>query len=256
MFAAGGRALHLFQHGSGALAQDWLAWPLLGPQADDLLAMGRAIVGDASDPFATWFGARARLADDWLRATDSVQHVILGAGLDSSAWRSPDGPTVFEVDHPATQEWKRSRVAALDLRGEPVWVPVDFEEQHLGEALARAGVRDDGRVFVSWLGVIPYLTEDAAASTLRELPPCSLAVSYVIPETSWDDPVRTIGATVRAIAADAGEPWISLMTPDELSSLLVGEGFDVSEDVGPSDIAPRYGLPALNYERMMLARKR
>ena len=172
-----------------------------------------------------------------------MQHVILGAGLDSSAWRSTDSRSVFEVDHPATQEWKRSRVEALELRGGPAWVPVDFEEQRLGDALSSAGVRDDGRVFVSWHGVVPYLSADAVKSTLHELPPCSLAVAYVPPEPCWDDAVRSIGAKVQAVAADTGEPWISLLTPEEFSYLLVGAGFEVAEisarPTSPFDMACR-----------------
>jgi O-methyltransferase involved in polyketide biosynthesis len=74
-----------------------------------------AAFGDAADPFTTWVTARSRITEDWLGSSAAEQYVILGAGLDSFAWRQQGAVRVFEVDHPATQAWKRSRVQALAL---------------------------------------------------------------------------------------------------------------------------------------------
>ncbi len=82
--------------------------------------------------------------------------MILGAGLDAFAWRQSGNVRVFEVDHPDTQAWKKQRAVTVGLRSPPqlVWVPVDFERQRVGSALAAAGLDGTSGVFVSWLGVI------------------------------------------------------------------------------------------------------
>lgn len=172
MMAALGRAGHMVHYGPRALLCDWLAWPLIGADAEAMLADLRPAVGDLEAPFAAWFAARSRLAEDWLAASGSEQYVILGAGVDTFAWRQSGNVRVFEVDHPDTQAWKKQRAVTVGLRSPPqlVWVPVDFERQRVGSALAAAGLDGTSGVFVSWLGVIPYLTRDAILQTLRELP--------------------------------------------------------------------------------------
>ena len=256
MTAAMGRAAHLIHYGPRALLADWLAWPLVGANAEAILAGYRALMGDQEVPFATWFGARSRLTEDWLAVSGAEQHVILGAGLDSFAWRQSGIVRVFEVDHPSTQAWKRERVATIGLPmpAALVWVPIDFEHQRLRPALAEVGLDASNGVFVSWQGVVPYLTRDVIAQMLRELPRCSLAVGYVPPEADRDEDARRLGAVVEASVREMGEPWLTLATPTEFAALLSDSGFTVFEDVGAHDIQIRYGLPALNYERMALAR--
>ena len=255
--AAVARAVHLFRHGPRALLADWLAWPFVGSAAEAIAAGSPAVLGDLQEPFMTWFAARSRLTEDWLAASKARQYVILGAGLDSFAWRQQAQVRVFEVDRPATQAWKTVRVEALGLHvpEELVWVPLDFEQQRLGEALTDAGVDRGEELFVSWLGVIPYLTEDAIAATLRQLPPCRLTVAYVPPENSWDAEARPLGAMFQSQVRDLGEPWVSLLTPDQLATVLADAGFSVVEDLGASDIQDRYGLPAVHHERIAIARK-
>ena len=86
---------------------------------------------------------RSRYAEDRLATGAFAQYVILGAGLDSFAWRRPDllrSLKVFEIDHPASQAWKLERVRdlALPLSDSQVFVPVDFEaEPPLCQAVVR-----------------------------------------------------------------------------------------------------------------------
>ena len=121
---------------------------------------------------------------------------------------------------------------AIGVPRELVWVPVDFEEESIADGLARGGV-DSGNTFVSWLGVVPYLSFDAIRTTLRGLPPCSLAVSYSVPEETWPEPVRLASQKFGAIAQAAGEPPVSRFAPEQFASLLASCGFTVVEDVGP-----------------------
>jgi methyltransferase (TIGR00027 family) len=255
--AAVARAMHLFHHGPRALLVDWLAWPLVGDAAEAVAAAGSSVLGDLRLPFTTWFAARSRISEDWLMSSKAEQYVILGAGLDSFAWRQEGNVRAFEVDRPSGQGWKAARVAALGLPvpEELVWVPVDFEQRHLDEALAGAGLDEAAAVFVSWLGVTPYLTTDAIAATLWELPPCLLAVTYVPPEDKWDSSARALGATFQSQVRELGEPWLSLLTRDQFAAVLAEAGFSVVEDLGAGDVEGRYGLPAVHHERIAIARK-
>jgi O-methyltransferase involved in polyketide biosynthesis len=64
-----------------------------------------------------------------------------------------------------------------------------------------------------------------------------------------------ICSRVEGIVREAGEPWVTLPTRNEFAALLAKGGFTVIEDVGAHDIDTRYGIPAVNFERMALARK-
>jgi methyltransferase (TIGR00027 family) len=143
MIAAMARASHLLHYGPRALLADWLAWPLAGADAEAILAKRRELPGNLDEvPICVWLAARSRLAEDWLTISGAEQYVILGAGLDSFAWRQPGRVRVFEVDQPSMQAWKRERVAALGMPtpAELVWTPVDFEQRQLGTALSQAGL--------------------------------------------------------------------------------------------------------------------
>ncbi len=118
---------------------------------------------------------RSRFAEDCLEAAFERgvrQYVILGAGLDTFAWRQPawaSGLRIFEVDQAGSQQDKQDRVARAGLAAPPnlVFVPVDFETEPLGQCLSGAGVDLRAPVFFSWLGVTPYLDEAAIDDVLR-----------------------------------------------------------------------------------------
>jgi methyltransferase (TIGR00027 family) len=256
MMVATLRGWHLLTAGADAVGPDWLAWPLVGGAAEQTMAMLLPILADAADGFPTWLSARAQVTEDWLVESGARQMVILGAGLDTYAWRSGSGVRVFEVDHPATQQWKRERVAALSLRQPETltWVPVDFEEQSLAQELSGAGLSRDN-TFVSWLGVVHYLTHDAIVATLRALPPCTLAVNYMPPRQNWPADALAFGDRAEATARSVGEAWLSYYRPADLAALLATCGFVVSEEFGPEDVEPRYGRRAISCERVALAHK-
>jgi methyltransferase (TIGR00027 family) len=258
MMTAAGRGWHLFSHGPRAVLVDWLAWPLIGSPAEALMAGIRTAFGDVTGRAATWIAARSRITEDWLAASGAEQYVILGAGLDSFAWRQRGGVRVFEIDQPATQAWKRARLEALGIPvpSELVWVPVDFEVESVAAGFDGVGLRS-GPTFVSWVGVVHYLSLEAIAATLRGLPPCSLAVTYITPVDTWQGDIGAASKTFQAMALQAGEPLVSMLTPDEIAGVLADAGFAVVEDVGPEDVEARYGLPALSIanERIALATK-
>ncbi|HJR89808.1 MAG TPA: class I SAM-dependent methyltransferase [Aeromicrobium sp.] len=259
MMAACGRGWHLMAHGHGAALKDWLAWPLVGPAADQLMgqlnaAMGRETVG----PAAAWVAIRARLVEDWLAESGASHYVILGAGLDSYAWRQDGNRTVIEIDHPASQQWKRERLEALVLDVPPahVWAPCDFERESVADVLGRIDLGRD-LPFISWIAVTPYLTPEAITATLRALPPCTLAVSYCLPEDDWTGPGTDPSKMFKAMTAQRGEALVTAYSPTGFADVLRDCGFEPIHDVGPEDSLKDFGVEAfsLGFERLALARK-
>ena len=196
--------------------------------------------------------ARSRVAEDALGAAVSAgvrQYVVLGAGLDTFAYRNPypaDRLTVFEVDHPATQAFKRGQLerARIALPASLRFVPVDFESERLPERLASAGFRATEPAFFSWLGVSMYLTRAAIAATLgyvASLPQGSgIVFDYAVPPERLPLVRRlAIRALLRRVAA-AGEPWKTFFEPRELAAELHDLGFRELADLGSEELNARF----------------
>ena len=132
---------------------------------------------------------RSRHPEDRLSECDYDQYVILGAGLDSFAWRHPEAVGalgVFEVDHPASQAWKRERAAAIGLPIRPghVFAPVDFEAQTLREALDAAKFDWSRKALFAWVGTTMYLTRARAARRRASHPRVSRPSFELAPKPS------------------------------------------------------------------------
>ena len=232
---------------------DYLALGLAGPDGQVLLARLRAEVPRTHLlAFSRWICVRARYAEDAVEqaAADGLgQYVILGAGLDSFAYRRADllaRLRVFEVDHPATQEWKRRRLTALGvaLPAGLVFAPVDFERQTLREGLERAGFDFGLPTIFSWIGVTMYLTLDAIHATLATVARCGagsrLVLTYNQPPTALTGATAQIAATFAGLAAELGEPFVSRFTPAEIARLLHEHGFGDITDFGPDEARAAY----------------
>jgi methyltransferase (TIGR00027 family) len=183
------------------------------------------------------FVLRSRFAEDELAVATArgvCQYVILGAGLDTFAYRQPSHAgalDIFEVDHPATQAWKRESLAVADiaLPTNLRWAPVDFERQTLPEQLAAAGFDAARPAFFSWLGVLQYLTLPAIDDTLRfvaGLPsPSIVALTFALADDALSDDDRREKHQVMQMTKGLGEPWLTFFRPDELRERLHGLGF-------------------------------
>lgn len=235
------------------ILHDPFALPILGPGGEAEL---RAALPLYQAPYPRAMRAsmvlRSRYADDrFYEATRRGvrQYVVLGAGLDTFAYRNqyPDHMLrVFEIDHPATQAWKRARLREMHIPipASLTFAPVDFERQSLAEELARAGFRRDQPAFFSWLGVSMYLTEGAVMETLRYVaslaPGSEIVFDFTVP-VSTSSPARQAG---RAAAADyvarLGEPWITFFEPQELVQRLGSTGFSDATLLGPQEAHRRY----------------
>ncbi|WP_022719635.1 class I SAM-dependent methyltransferase [Rhodopseudomonas sp. B29] len=246
--AASLRAAHQIVDG-GLIFSDPLALRILGADADQL----RAEADEPGRQRLRWFIAmRSRLAEDLLTAAAArgvAQLVVLGAGLDTYAYRSPiaDRLTVFEVDHPATQQWKRDQLARAGIAAPATlrYVPVDFERDMLADRLLEAGHDPDRPTFFTWLGVVPYLTEDAIFATLRfiaGLPGgAEVVFDYSAPaEAIASQDGRAARAALEARVAAAGERLLSHFQPADLAAKLAQIGFVTTDDYDSGRLAARY----------------
>ena len=205
-----------------------------------------------SDILRAFIAARSRYAEDILGEAvrrGLRQYVILGAGLDTFAYRNPYKQTrlrVFEVDHPATQSWKRAQLeaAGIFIPATLTFVPVDFETQAMANGLRHANFDHGEPAFFSWLGVTPYLTGEAIASTLKfiaNLKTGSCVVfDYVISPSLLNPQQRSAFDDLSKRVAMAGEPWQTFFDPSSLAADLKAFGFAEALDLGPDEINARY----------------
>ncbi len=250
--AAAARAAHLIVNREPVIFADDLAATLLGEQAEEFISYHRLhgthlVLSSARAQVV----CRSRFTEDHLAACagDGVsQYVILGAGLDSFAYRTArtaDGPDrIFEVDHPGTQDWKREHLAAAGI-GEPgrvSFVPVDFERDSLAGRLGQAGFDPARPALISWLGVTMYLTGAAISQTLAEIggfaPGTQLITDYMLPPGLRDEAGATYAGLVAPAAAERGEPWLTFLAPGDMTALLEGYGFGLIEHVQQRDSIP------------------
>jgi methyltransferase (TIGR00027 family) len=265
------RALHVHNDAPPHVLEDEVGLKLLAPEP------GWRKRGDMDPqftrPFRASIVARARFIEDLVieqAARGLSQYVILGAGLDSFAQRRPDvaaGMTVFEVDQPGAQAWKRQRLEELGF-GVPQWlrfVPVDFEaRESWQDALVAAGF-DKGRpAIVVSTGVSMYLSKEANAATLRQVaslaPGSMLAMTFLLPLEMADPDVRPGLEMAEKGARASGTPFISFFTPPEILALARESGFRDAQHISADMLTGRYfsgradGLrPPRNAEELLVA---
>jgi methyltransferase (TIGR00027 family) len=247
--AATHRAAHqILEH--GRIFADPLALPILG-QSPSAVARD-AEAHPTRRGMRAFIAARSHFAETRLKTGVAergvTQLVVLGAGLDTFAYRNPlaDRLRVFEVDHPATQAWKRHRLsdAGIAIPASVVYAPVDFERDALLDGLAAAGFDPTRRTFFMWLGVVPYLTTDAIRATLGAIAGLPGGAEVVF---DYADPPGALTPEARGAHQERadrvvalGEPWLSYFEPPVLHALLGDLGFTGIEDLGPPALAARY----------------
>ena len=233
----------------GRIFADPLALTILGADAQTIAQ--QAEEKPSGRRMRLFIAVRACFAEDALAAafeSGTRQAVVLGAGLDTYAYRNPFGDRlrVFEVGHPATQAWKRQLLenAAIPLPGSLTFVPVDFERETLARRLAAAGFDRTQQTFFTWLGVVPYLKQEAVWSTLAftaSLPNGAHVVfDYADPPASLPTEMRASHESRARRVAALGEAWVTYFEPERLHAELVELGFAEIEDLGPAQIVSRY----------------
>jgi methyltransferase (TIGR00027 family) len=234
----------------GAILSDPFAVKILSEDEKDILQFANA------HPLASigrlFSAARSRIAEDALSGAVERgirQIVILGAGLDTFALRNPYGARqirIYEVDHPATQEWKRQRLADAQL-AVPPWldfVPVDFESDELGKMLAGAGFQQNSPAFFTWLGVVPYLTQDAIDRTLDYIAliqDSEVVFDYMEPPQAFSEQVKEFVTKRTEQLEKMNERSVGRFEPAGIAAILRSHGFADIEDVNFQEIRSRFG---------------
>jgi methyltransferase (TIGR00027 family) len=247
--AAGHRAAHqVLEH--GMIFSDPLALAILGQDAEEAIAVARE--APERRPLRLFIAMRSRFAEDSARRAinEGVRQILmLGAGLDTFAYRlePPHDLRMFELDHPATQRDKRRRLAEARI-AEPAhvhYVGHDFERGSMTEALEAAGFDPDRRTFVLWLGVTPYLTEDAVFAALGELVNLSGGVRVVFdyanpPDRITETATRNFHEQMAERVAASGEPFRCYLDTAALHDRARNLGFAEIEDLDRAALVERY----------------
>jgi methyltransferase (TIGR00027 family) len=188
-------------------------------------------------PLRAVFIMRSRFTEDCLAESlvrGVRQYVILGAGLDTFAYRQPawgNSLRIYEVDHPASQEWKRERLegAKVMIPGNLIFAPIDFETTSLREGLSSAGFDSSAPSFFSLLGVSQYLTAEAIESIFGFVQSLAqgteLVFEFIVPADLMPANEASVFGALASFAADRGEPWLTRLRPEELKSRLTALGF-------------------------------
>jgi methyltransferase (TIGR00027 family) len=250
------RAAHQLLDGRPLILDDPLALRILG---DDAANNIRKTVERHQNPRGMALRAhvvlRSRFCEEQL--AEAVKrgvrrYLILGAGFDTFALRQPRWARaleIVEIDHPATQAEKRSRMtgAGLATPDNLRFIPLDFRRESLTEALERNNIRADSPAFFSWLGVTMYLDRETIEATLRSMAAfpsgSGVALSFMQPLDPGCDGERL--ALARRVAENS-EPFVSFFTPPDIEAVVRQAGFDLVHFLTVEEIGRRYfsGRPA------------
>ncbi|MDO9263361.1 MAG: class I SAM-dependent methyltransferase [Desulfosalsimonadaceae bacterium] len=215
---------------------------------------GTRIIYSGLDPIRRQIVARARYAEDKLEAAAAAginQYVIIGAGFDSFAFRRTDltgnNLSVFELDHPASQRAKKSRLRKLRLAlpEKHEFVGIDFESEGLCEALADSSFSRKHPAFFSWLGTVHYLTPQAVIATLNAIAACAgrgseLVLDYSGPEGLAAASDQKMVKQLKRYTDRRGEPMLSTFEPQQFRQIVSQAGFQLLETISPEEQASRY----------------
>ena len=230
--------------------EDPMALSIIGTQgASDIRSKSRKFKTKLHSYLRAIVVARSRFVEDELSVAIKRgvrQYVILGAGLDTFAYRNPYSAKdlrVFEVDHPATQQWKRQQLNATGIRTPETlaFVPIDFKSQSLVGELLKAGFRTGEPSLFSWLGVTMYLMRDTMRATMEQISSSvpsgsEIVFDYVGPPCSQKFLRRLVFRLLSNKVGKAGESWKSFFDPNSLVMDLKAIGFTQAEDIGPEKI--------------------
>jgi methyltransferase (TIGR00027 family) len=234
------RAAHqVLDHGS--ILYDPFAMKILREDEKDVLQFANAHpLASIGRLFTT---ARSRIAEDALsKAVErgARQIVILGAGLDTFALRNPHGARqirIYEVDHPATQAWRRQRLVEAQI-ALPPWLIL------VRERLVAAGFQQNSPAFFTWLGVVPYLTQDAIGRTLdymSSIQSSEVVFDYMEPPEAFSEELMQLETERTKQLEKIGEHSGSRFEPAGIAAILRSHGFCTIEDINFQEIASRFG---------------
>jgi methyltransferase (TIGR00027 family) len=248
-------SLHQMLDAAPKILDDPIAPRLTDPASDTnkaMIALVESATRAVKSPFRAIFIMRSRYTEDCLAEAfvrGVRQYVILGAGLDTFAYRQPSWASslrIYEIDHPASQEWKRERleVAEVKIPENLTFAPIDFEITSLREGLVTAGFDFRTASFFSLLGVTQYLTIRATESIfelVQSLPQgTEIVFEFIVPDDLIPPNEASVFANLASFSAERGEPWLTRFRPAELETRLAGLGFSHVTHLSPTAANERY----------------
>jgi methyltransferase (TIGR00027 family) len=224
-----------------------------GPDAAEICAHPERYRNTHSTSLRAFLVARSKYAEQALAEAVGRgvrQYVILGAGLDTFAYRNPYSAqdlVVFEIDHHATQDWKKDRLRSVGIPRPALlkFVALDFETDKLEEQLPQVGFKTTEPAFFSWLGVSMYLPGPTVLATLKSVASLAFPGSGIVFDYQLSpemlSPRQLLSYEQRAErVAGLGESWKSTFDPGRLHATLKTLGFSVEEDLAPQAINERF----------------
>ncbi|MBN9078102.1 MAG: hypothetical protein BGN87_13030 [Rhizobiales bacterium 65-79] len=248
------RAAHQILDDDPRILDDPIAAKFLSEETlADLRARDPMLMAVANPFTRLHFCLRSRVAEDCMKraAAHSVEQlIVLGAGLDSFAYRQPiwaQSCKIVEIDHPKAQRLKTGLVKSQGL-GPPEnvsYLPIDLTAEPLTDALKQAGMDAIRPLFVSWLGVSQYLPFDAVANVLGALGAwpggCGLVMTYALADWSSLEPAVRAGAErAKEQAASIGEPWLNSFSEQEIAALMRSSGFAALKPFATAELQSVY----------------
>lgn len=247
------RAAHQVIDADDLIFPDPLALKIIGPAGEKKMLGHIAMYGiEGMRRARASVTIRSRFAEEELAravAAGTGQYVILGAGLDTFAYRRTDLAdrlVVYEVDEPQTQQWKRNCLAGagIAIPGNVRFVPVDFNEGELARALAESGFTRDAPAFFSWLGVVYYLPLPSVLETLRFIAsqnaPSAVIFDFALQPSSVAPCYQELLREFLQFNQNRSERWRTFIAPEEMLSLLRDCGFSDIIHLAYDAIASRY----------------
>lgn len=235
----------------GSIFTDPLAIKILGKDGETLAEEDQ--LGEKN--FRLFMAIRSRITEDKL--SQAVQRgirqaVVMGGGVDTLGLRNPhenNDLTVFEVDKPSMQNWKRQHLTQVGITPPQslTFVPVDFEKDSLRSSLIQAGFDTNKPAFFSWLGVVPYLTRHSIEKTLHfiaSIPDSEVVFDYGEPIENYDGGHRKIMEERNKFVSSVGEPWLSRFNPKEMHEILSRSGFNNIADYDRIGMSSYFGWPS------------
>ncbi len=178
------------------------------------------------------------------------QYVILGAGLDTFCFRNPelkDSLDIFEVDHPATQDFKKIRLknANYHIPDNLHFVPMDFTKEFNLQNLIEKGFMPNKKTFFSLLGVTYYLTKEENTNLLSKIFSKIPLGSSIVFDYADDKLFEEKGMSNRVqnmvqMASASGEPMKSCFSYHEIEKMLENSGLLIYEHLSPVDINKQF----------------
>jgi methyltransferase (TIGR00027 family) len=253
------RAMHLLYH-QPVVFNDSYALQLTSPALRRVCQnrffrwlLRRKFISESLRPVTAQVVSRAKYAEEKLEQAvlkGISQYVIISAGFDTFCLRRPDfstGLQVYEIDHPATQQIKQERlVEILDSSPEGVeFLAVDLEKRTIADALSDSSFKKDERAFFSWLGTVPYLSEDAVFNVLRDLASFAaqgseIVFDYSIPPYMWALEERQALVRILRIIGRRGEPVKSFFEPNAFRDEVSRLGYHIFENTSPAELNKKY----------------